>query len=231
MTIMATLKVKAVVFDLSGTLYRNRELDEQYPLRLYKLVAESRKIGLWEAKNVFSEEKKALEKELDEHVTKLSVMQSLGFDRKSVHDAYCTVEPAEYLGRDDRLVETLNTVLVEYALGLITNLRTVQAVKTLRALGVDENVFKAVLGEESVSEVKPSTEAFAKMLGLLGLPARECLYVSDSVTKDLVPAKKTGYLTARVSDKELRQEHRPHVDYEIKEIYEILGLLGLPKPV
>jgi HAD superfamily hydrolase (TIGR01549 family) len=218
-------KIRAMIFDLSGTLYENEELDDEYAKMLYRLVSEARDIGLDESKRIISEKKKELEKTLGKHATKLSAMEALGFDRKMVHDAYCKVEPRKYLGKNKRLSDFLNALKRGYKLGLITNLRSAQAVKTLKALCVDEKVFNRIVGEEGVVDVKPASEPFLKMLSFLNLSGEECVYVSDSVTKDLMPAKKLGFKTVLVGDAEIKPEHEKFMDYRVKDVYGLKEVL------
>ncbi len=218
--------IKAVIFDLSGTLYSNEQLDEAYPRMLYTLLAEARGISLDDAKKILSHKKKGLEAATGKHATKLSAMESLGFDRKAVHDAYCRIEPADYLRKDVRLSEFLGWFGGRYKLGIITNLRSAQAIKTLRALGVDETIFQRIIGEEDVANVKPSPEPFKKMLSLLSVPAGACMYVSDSVTKDLMPAKKLGFTTVLVGDPEIKPGQESSIDYRVKDVHELKKILG-----
>jgi putative hydrolase of the HAD superfamily len=194
--------MKAVLFDLSDTLYRNEELEEQYPEQLHLLLARDKGLTIEEAKAFMKKTKKGLEEKTGRHITKVAVMQELGYTRAQVHEEFCRVDPEKFLRPDSQLAELMERLSRHYRLGMITNLRKIQVLKTLNALGVNPALFEVLIGEDDVKEIKPNIEPFKKALKLLAESPGNCAYVADSVDKDLKPAKIVGMKTILVGGKE-----------------------------
>lgn len=209
--------ITTVFFDLGDTLYRNKALERQYPHQLSVLVSEERRIGITEAENLIKQKEKELEAKL-KHVTKVSVMEALGFNRGQVHDAFCRVDPSQYLAPDPLLRQLLEDLREKYELGMITNFRRIQVEKTLAVLRVDPSYFRVIVGEEDVKEIKPSHEPFLKAIQLVGKEPEHCVYVADSASKDLMPAKEVGMRTILVSTDEKRY---PFVDAQIPDVLQL----------
>ncbi len=67
---------------------------------------------------------------------------------------------------------------------------------------------------------------FKKFLNCTDLKGEECVFVGDRIDKDLKPAKELGMKTVRILISKYGEEkdERNVVDYEIKEIKELLNL-------
>lgn len=186
--------IKAIFFDVADTLYTNEELEKEYPRRLVNLLAETRNIEKDEAKQLIkatTEKLKATEK----HVTKVRTMKELGFTRGQVHEAICKVDPSQYLTKDPELDDIIARLAKKYKLGIISNNKRSHMLEIFAALGLSEQQILLMVTEDNVQEVKPHPEPFQKAVELSGYFANECLYVGDSPTKDIQPAKGVGMMT------------------------------------
>lgn len=212
--------VRVVFFDVGDTLYSSKDMEEQYPLQLKQLLSEDLGIDLEQARKVIEQKTIGLKSTLP-HVTKVSVMESLGYTRKQVHHAFNKVESARYLKKDNQLWELLHLLSSKYELGIITNFQRVHTEQILEALGLGMDLFKYFIGEEDVREIKPSLEPFQLALEKAHVEADRAVYVADSVSKDLQPAKAVGMKTILVGAAE-----RPEgVNMVIPSIYNLSEVL------
>ena len=207
--------MNAILFDLSDTLYKNKELEEQYPEQLHHLLARDRGLTVEEAQAFMKKTKKELEEKTGKHITKVAVMSALGYTRAQVHEEFCRVDPAKYLVPDFKLAALIERLSKKYRLGMITNLRRAQVIKTLKALGVNPDLFDVVVGEDDVKEIKPHHEPFLKALELLAESPGNCVYVADSIDKDLKPAKEVGMKTVLVGGENVDSAY---VDAKVESI-------------
>lgn len=210
--------IKAILFDLGNTLYSNKEFDKQYPKRLIELLAKDKNISIEEAEIFLKNTKKKFDDKSDTHITKVATMKALGYSRSQVHDAFCRNKPEEYLKPDPELKEMLERISQKYKLAIISNFRSTHSREILNALGVDNSLFSIIIGEDNVANIKPDPEPFNKALDYLKIKPGEAVYVADSPTKDLIPAKRIGFKTIHVSRK---TEHCKHADETINEILEL----------
>jgi FMN phosphatase YigB (HAD superfamily) len=126
-------------------------------------------------------------------------MEALGYTRKQVHDAFCQVDPGVFLTRNPQLSQFLTRLSERFKLGIITNFRMSHVESILDVLGVDIGIFDVVITEDTTAQIKPHKEPFTKAVELAGLTPQQCVYVADSLTKDLAPAKSIGMKTILVS--------------------------------
>lgn len=195
---MNDLTATVILFDLGGTLYENREFDAQYPKQLYHLLAGDMGITVDDAQRLLGETSRKLEAKTGKHITKVAAMEALGYTRRQVHDEFCKIDPTEYLRPDLRLAGLIERLSGRYRLGMVTNFRRAHVVRILDALGVDSGLFEVLVGEDDVLEIKPHHEPFLKALELLGELPENCVYVADSIGKDLRPAREVGMRTVLV---------------------------------
>lgn len=94
--------IQAIFFDVGDTLYTNEEMEKEYPRQLYKLIAKTKNIEKDTAKQLLKETTEKL-KATEKHVTKVRAMKELGFTRAQVHEAFCKVNPSQFLQKDPEL--------------------------------------------------------------------------------------------------------------------------------
>ena len=215
--------IKAIFFDTSDTLYKNEELEAAYPKKLVGLIADSRGISKDEAKQLLSETTEKL-KSTEKHVTKVRAAAELGFSRPEVHEAFCQVRPSDYLVKDEALDVVMSKLAQRYKLGIISNLRKSHMLEVFDALGLSSRWFPFFVTEDIVQEIKPAAEPFLKAIELAQCAANECLYIGDSPTKDMQPAKEVGMKTVLIADNPT-DEDLLNADTSITSVKDIQNLL------
>jgi HAD superfamily hydrolase (TIGR01549 family) len=216
--------IKAIFFDTSDTLYSSREMEEAYPQKLAELIAVSRKMSIDEATSLLSVTTKSLEGSV-KHVTKVRAMAELGFTRSQVHEAFCKVSPKDYLSSDVQLDAMMSKLAQRHKLGIISNLKRAHILEILEALGLSARWFSLFITEDIVKEIKPDPEPFLKAVELSGYEAHECLYIGDSPTKDMRPAKEVGMVTVLVA-KAPTKEDELCADSVIGDVKDLASLLA-----
>lgn len=216
--------VKAIFFDTSDTLYKSEALEVAYPQKLVELIATTRHIPISVAKQLLEETTDKL-KATEKHVTKVRAAAELGFSREEVHQkAFCLVRPQDYLQPDPALETIIKKLASRYKLGIISNLKRSHMLEVFAALGLSSEWFPLLVTEDIVQEIKPDPEPFLKAIELAQCPADECLYVGDSPTKDMQPAKEAGMKTILVGEN-LSDDEARDADAVIDNVKSIVKLL------
>jgi len=189
--------IKTIFFDVGDTLYSNEEMEKEYPRQLYKLIAKTRNIEKDLAKQLFKDTTEKL-KATEKHVTKVRAMKELGFTRAQAHEAFCKVDPSQFLTKDPQLKKIISALYKKYKLGIISNFKKSHMIEIFNALGLSEQELTLMITEDIVQEIKPAHEPFLKAIELADCKPEECLYVGDSPSKDMRPAKEVGMMTILV---------------------------------
>jgi putative hydrolase of the HAD superfamily len=189
--------IKAVLFDLDGTLYDRDRLaaalfDEQYAAFAHELPGVSRERFL---RDVI---------EMDDHgyggkeVGYRALVHAWGLevaiaDRLVAHfrasyDGHCTLT--------DDVRQTLDELRRRgLKLAVITNGPSAMQRRKLAALGL-EQLFAAILVSEEEGVRKPDAEIFRRALARLGVAPHEALFVGDHPVADIEGAHGAGLRTA-----------------------------------
>lgn len=220
---MQFTKVKTVFFDVGDTLYKNEALEKAYPRELHSLLAATRNIEFETAKSLLKEITEQLKKK-EKHVTKVRAMKELGISRSEVHNAFGKVDPAAYLEKDSRLFTLLEKLAAKRTLGIISNFRRSHTIAILEALGIPQQFFPLMITEDIVTKIKPDLEPFLKAVDLSGYPADATVYIGDSPTKDMRPAKKSGMMTILLKENP-EQDDLVYADACIPDIFSVTKVL------
>lgn len=194
---MTARPVKAVLFDLDGTLYDRDRLaatlfDEQYAAFVHELRGVSRERFL---RDVI---------EMDDHgyggkeAGYRALVQAWGLevalaDRLVAHfrasyDGHCTPT--------DDVRQTLDELRRRgLKLAVITNGPSAMQRRKLAVLGL-EHLFAAILVSEEEGVRKPDAEIFRRALARLGVAPHEALFVGDHPVADIEGAHRAGLRTA-----------------------------------
>jgi HAD superfamily hydrolase (TIGR01549 family) len=216
--------IKAIFFDTSDTLYKNEELEKAYPARLVDMIAEAKSLDIDQAKQLLNDTTEKL-KATGKHVTKIRAAKELGFSPEQVYElAFDKVVPSDFLTRDEALDAVIAGLAQRYSLGIISNLKRSHVTKVIDALGLTADSFKYLITLDIVQEIKPAAEPFLKAIELAGCDANECMYIGDSPTKDMHPAKEVGMKTVLIADNPTDEEML-HADAVISDVKDILDLL------
>ncbi|MDE2590492.1 MAG: HAD family hydrolase [Patescibacteria group bacterium] len=216
-------QIKVIFFDIGDTLYTNEQLEKAYPQKLYELLSLSKGISIDQAKLLLHETTEKL-KLTEKHVTKVRAMAELGYSRAQCHDVFSTVNPYQFLAKDQKLDEVITSLAKNYKLGVISNFKRSHVVQILEALGLQENFFTFMVTEDIVEKLKPALEPFQKAVELSGVTAQACLYVGDSPSKDMRPAKEVG-MTTILMKTHPKQDDLHYADEHIDSIVQLPSLL------
>jgi len=218
--------IKAVIFDLDGTLFDEKDfvksgfravsvyLAAKYRINediIYDYLMREFDLGL-------------RRKNFDALVKNFSLTEETVSDLVKVYRMH---RPNVRLYSDaEALLSHLRDE--QYRLGLITDGNAITQRKKIQALGL-ANSFDEIIITEELGEgcQKPSDVAYKLMIRKLNVRPEECVYVGDNPVKDFIPAKKLGITTIRV-----RRGNGFHdlmdVPKELDADYQVTDLLALP---
>lgn len=188
------ISVRALIFDMDGTLYRDPRLDRRYESSLYPLIAERKGLTLPAARRVFAEEYARLRDRLGRPPSKLYTLSRLGISDLDWAATTGRIPVERWLKSDPRLRAALDRLRQRHRLGVVTNNHRANTLATLRVLGVLE-CFDEILTLSESRQFKPSPDLYTKMAKRLGVAPEDCLSVGDRPVQDLAPAAAVGMRT------------------------------------
>ncbi|RLG04972.1 MAG: hypothetical protein DRN61_01990 [Thaumarchaeota archaeon] len=211
------LKVKAVVFDLDGTLYKS----ESYVRQLIDGIRDS----LAEILSISSQEAEKLIQELRLRFGSITLgLKSLGIERSTFYDKLVgKLAPEKLIKPSSSMLE----MLLEFKkmglkIGCHTNASRKLAEKVFKALQIDPRIFDVLVTCDD-ADPKPTPSGYLKILKALKLKPGEVMYVGDRWRVELEPARRLGMKTVLISD---QVEGSP--DYVIKDILELRRIIHDP---
>lgn len=198
-----TTHLRAIIFDLDGTLYVNRELGGEIHLSACRTLAEHYGIGLDEAEELFRQTKERLTGALEFTVSLTRTFEELGVDVPELHRRFCRdIYPESYLKRDERVVALLERLGREYELYIYTNNNLCLTARIMGLLGID-GMFRRIFSIEDFWRPKPDREILEGMFAEIHRRPEECLFVGDRYDIDLMLPEQMGaqvFLTTTVDD-------------------------------
>jgi len=204
--------IKCCIWDVDLTLYTvSLELKREFKDKIYQYVSQKLKISLDEAR-------KRYEKEFRKKKGKTASMVALGLGKYAIQEVIDSIDKSNFLKRDPDLIQLFNN-LTAYKHIIVSNSARTSVRKTLKTLGLKENLFKAIITREDVSTYKPSPEPFLKALDMLGAKAEECVSIGDVDESDIIPARELGMKTIFVWGKS------KYADVSVTTVYYIGKLL------
>ena len=180
--------LKAFIFDIDSTLYTNPSYAFEQVDCQVRQFAKDRGITADEARRMVADYRKQFA--VEHNGSKVSLGNTLlAFGvpiEQSVQWRRELLEPADFLGRDERLIETLKILQSKYQLICVTNNPVLPARKTLDAIGVSE-FFPEIVGLDTCFKSKPALEPFQTAVERLvgGIKAENCLAVGDRYDMDI----------------------------------------------
>lgn len=192
-------KVKAVGFDVDGTLYPPqaipREVVYREQMRAVMVVQD------WDEQTTH-QQFQALYARLGSNT---KTMTALGVDGPTFFtDCWDRLPLRDYIHRDEELVEVFGYLRKRVRLFIISNSNRVNQIqRKLRMVGLQPKWFEVVVSTVGLGAVKPDPKPFMVALEQLneihpGVEAKQCLFVGDQETTDVQGAKGVGMRTCRV---------------------------------
>lgn len=185
-------RVKLVIFDIDGTLYRCDEYERLLHSKIVDLIADMLNCSRSEASVKL--------RELRKEVTSISwSVIKLGISLKDFYDRLSgMVDPSAYLS-DAADVRSILVRLKEIGVKVAahTNAGKSLAMKVLSALKIDPSVFDVVVTSDDALP-KPSADGYIKILKEASVEPQDALYVGDRYDIDIKTAHELGMKTILV---------------------------------
>ncbi|MCX8204741.1 MAG: HAD family hydrolase [Candidatus Nezhaarchaeota archaeon] len=210
-------RIKALLTDLDGTLYRNARFEAEVRRLTLEIVAEVLGVSVAKAEERLKEARRVC-------ATMTMSLDYLGVPRELFYEELSRrIKYGELLSPDPRIAQLLSEVRRRgYRVAIITNSGRTHALRTMGALSIPLSVVDALVTSSDVSRPKIDPEPYLKGLRLLGVEASEAVYMGDRVEGEVKPAKELGMITVLVSPQPVES---PWVDFVIDEPFKILGVL------
>ena len=180
--------LRAFIFDIDSTLYTNQAYAFEQVDCQVRQFAKERGITADEARRMVADYRKKFAAEHEGSKVSLgNTLLAFGVPiEQSVQWRRELLEPADFLGRDERLIETLKGLQEKYQLICVTNNPVLPARKTLDAIGISEFV-PEIVGLDTCFKSKPALEPFETAVERLGggIKAENCLAVGDRYDMDI----------------------------------------------
>lgn len=189
---MPSHRIKFIVFDLEGTLFRSPGLNERFLQLAMQLLEEKKCVSAETARQLFENGKNKLRTQTGYDPPLTGVLINLGI-KLGEWAAFNTkrLNPEEFIRSDLALGQLLSGLSRTYHISVMTNLNEAQSRRILSALGVD-NYISRVFSPTAESQVKPSVTHLRQILRILRARPGECLMVGDRFHIDLRPATSLG---------------------------------------
>lgn len=184
--------IKAIIFDLDGTLYTSDEIRKQFATAAYYTLAKAQRIPLEHAKELIEARRTELEADSGFPAPYSLTLRSFNITINTWHKENIEfLDPRCYLQKDDKLKHSLKELKEHFCLAIMTNNNKVQAERVLEALELIE-LFDKIYTYNSFEILKPDPVFFKKTAAGLGVEPDACLFVGDRYDVDLQPAKEIG---------------------------------------
>lgn len=191
--------LRAFIFDIDSTLYTNQAYAFEQVDCQVRQFAKERGISADEARRMVAEYRKQFAAEHNGSKVSLgNTLLSFGVPiEQSVQWRRELLEPADFLKRDEKLIDELKILQKKYQLICVTNNPVLPARKTLDALGISE-FFPEIVGLDTCFKSKPALEPFETAVERLskssesGIKAENCIAIGDRYDMDIALPLKMG---------------------------------------
>lgn len=188
-------KVKALLFDIGGTLYKNKTFDSAFPKQVALLLAKRLGISELEASARIKQRQEELST-TEGDPSKVRAMATFGVSRTEVHKAFCEVNPNAFLRPEPEVAKVFEQLASRSLhMAILSNFRSTLVRAILKCLGIEFSLFEFALTEDDGLPIKPALEPFEEAVRRFRVPASQTGYVGDSLEKDIIPAKAAGMTT------------------------------------
>lgn len=177
--------IRALVFDLDGTLYSSEGVGRQIDVSATRHVAAVRGISPEEAACLIRETREIIAGRTGRTASLSHACLELGIDLRELHRHFeADIEPEPFLTRDERVVELLQRLGERYDLHIYTNNNRLLSARIMSALGV-EGCFRRIFTIEDSWRPKPDRQVLEEILREIGQEPAHCLFVGDRYDIDL----------------------------------------------
>lgn len=185
---------KAVGFDLDGTFYETKgEIDNRIRTKLAEKILEINPslLNIDSARDYF-------EKRYANSHSSTRILKEAGYgeDALAIRDwCLANANVLDLIKPNKNLANILERMSEKYELNLLTNSPKQLSLIKLDRLGINAEIFYLKFFDSR----KLEGESFEEMISFSKFPAEEHVYVGDSLTSDILPAKRLGMKTIAIS--------------------------------
>ena len=177
--------IRALIFDLDGTLYVSDEVGREIDASAMRHVAAVRGISAGEARLLIGETREKIAARTGWTASLSHACLELGIDLRELHRHFeAEIEPEHFLTRDERVVELLRRLGERFDLHIYTNNNRVLASRIMGALGI-AGCFRRIFTIEDSWRPKPDREVLEAIFRDIGREPPQCLFVGDRYDIDL----------------------------------------------
>ncbi|MCQ2583688.1 MAG: HAD family hydrolase [Treponema sp.] len=178
--------LKTIIFDIDSTLYTSAAYAFEQVDCQVREFARIRGIEANEARKMVADYRKEFaDKNNGKKISLGNTLVAFGIPiETSVKWREQLLEPKEFLGRDERLIEELKILKQHFNLICVTNNPVLPARKTLEAIGV-ETLIPEIVGLDTCFKSKPAVEPFMTAVERIGCKVEECLAIGDRYDMDI----------------------------------------------
>lgn len=177
--------LKAIIFDLDGTLYRDDRLGEEVNQSAIRYVAALRQVEMADAEAMLQRARV----ESGDGGTLSRAVVALGGTLPEMHRRFAQeIHPDQFLKRDERVPKLLKELATRFGLYLYTNNNRDLSGRIMAQLGVT-GLFREIFTIEDYWLPKPDPKLITDILTKIAVKPAEALFVGDRYEVDLlVPA-------------------------------------------
>lgn len=204
------LKIKALIFDLDGTLYASRDYTRHLKEGILHTLAEFLSISVQDALKLL--------RDLRSRYGSITLgVKSIGLEKSEFYRRLVDkLTPERFItARPELLSFLIELKDMGFKLACHTNASRTLAEKVLGALRIPPAIFHVIMTCDD-AEPKPMPDGYLKIIEMLGLRPSEVLYVGDRWKIELETAKSLGMWTALVANKS-----RGEPDLVIRDVLEL----------
>lgn len=207
-------QIKAIGFDVDGTLYR---YSPEVSIALSQRVIEVAAAELHRSTDEFGE---AYLVAREKYASNTLALNSLGLDGQQIFQKILDQFPLEqHLQPDKKLAKVIHKLGKRYRLFIITNGSGKQVERKLAAIGLDYHDFDPRIYCYDLGWAKPEPAPFLCAIESLKLEPSEIVYVGDRVEIDIEGARAVGMRTILIGGKS------DLADACVESVYDIVSVL------
>lgn len=210
--------IKVLVWDVDGTFYNSQNYPaykKAFNAPLWQYLKDRWHISLSQVKKRFNTRKKNLG-----GITVTLLSFGIGDINIIEEKIYKNIDFTEYFYQDKSLLKMFKELkkLTFLKQAILSNNSKKVLQRKLKVFNISYNYFDWVFTTYDYNLFKPDLKAFELVLQSTKYPAKQHLFISDSLVKDLLPAKKLGMRTCLVWGKSKQ------ADISLEKVYDVVKL-------
>ncbi len=190
-------EVRAVGFDLDGTLYRlTSEMNDRIRTRVAQRILEKRPElkDLRMAREYFEEKYEKIQ-------SATKILSELGYKNapQIMDECLSTADVVDLIPTNPELANLIQQISSKYETNLLTSSPEHLSISKLEKIGIDPHIFSHTVFSDTLgTRMKMDGTAFDQLLSLSLFPAPEHVYIGDRSASDILPARSKGMKTIAV---------------------------------